>query len=388
MAEPSARHGRWAVAAMFLANGFIVGSWAPQIPLVLTRLDITPATLGVLILIFGGGAITSMPWCGYLMTRYGTRAVLRVFSVVCCFGLPAVLLAPNVWFAAVALYLMGALIGGMDVSMNANAVAVERKLGRAIMSSSHGFWSLGGFAGGGVGGLAIQHFGYLVHGGLVTAVVLALVLAARPRLVSEDGPVKQEGLRLALPRNPAIYAVGVIALFSMVPEGAVLDWAAIHLQRELGASIATASLAFAFFSAAMAAMRFAGDTVRNRFGAVTTLRVSSLVAAAGMLLAGLSPMPWLAIAAFALCGTGIANLVPIAFSAAGNQPGMSSGAGMSVVTTMGYSGILVAPSAIGYAGQRTGFGAVFVVLSLLLLVVLVMASLARAADFAEAQPVA
>ena len=100
-----------------------------------------------------------------------------------------------------------------------------------------------------------------------------------------------------------------------------------------------------------------------------------------MLVAGLAPTQWVAIAAFAFCGLGIANMVPIAFSAAGNQPGMSAGGGMSVVTTMGYSGILVAPSAIGFVGERTGFGPVFVTLSLLLLVVFLMAGLAKHADF-------
>jgi fucose permease len=134
----------------------------------------------------------------------------------------------------------------------------------------------------------------------------------------------------------------------------------------------------------MAFMRFAGDAVRNRFGAVTTLRVSSLVAAAGMLVAGLSPSPWLAIAAFAFCGFGIANMVPIAFSAGGNQEGMSSGTGMSVVTTMGYCGILVAPSAVGFVAERTGFGPIFITLSGLLVVVCLMSGLARRADFQPA----
>ena len=78
-----------------------------------------------------------------------------------------------------------------------------------------------------------------------------------------------------------------------------------------------------------------------------------------MLVAGLAPSPWLAIAAFAVSGLGIANMVPILFSAAGNQPGVSPGAGMSVVTTMGYSGILVAPSIIGFVGERTGFAPVY-----------------------------
>jgi fucose permease len=166
----------------------------------------------------------------------------------------------------------------------------------------------------------------------------------------------------------------------MIPEGAVLDWAALYLKQELGAGIATAGLAFAAFSGTMALMRFAGDAVRNRFGAVTTLRVSALVAATGMLVGGLAPSAWVAILAFALSGFGIANMVPIAFSAAGNQPGLSPGAGLSTVTMMGYSGILLAPSVIGFIGQHIGFSPAFVGVSGLLVIVFLMAGLARAAD--------
>jgi len=78
-------------------------------------------------------------------------------------------------------------------------------------------------------------------------------------------------------------------------------------------------------------------------------------------------------------------MVPIAFSAGGNQPGMASGTGMSVVTTMGYSGILLAPSLIGFAAEHVGFTAVFMVLSGFLAIVFLMSNLAHAADFA-AQP--
>ena len=107
-----------------------------------------------------------------------------------------------------------------------------------------------------------------------------------------------------------------MALLVMNSEGAVLDWGALYLNQELGSDLATAGFAFGAFAGAMALMRFLGDGVRNRFGAVTTFRISCLVAAAGMLVAGLSPWPWLAIAAFAVAGLGIANTVPILFSAA------------------------------------------------------------------------
>ena len=174
----SATRGRWAVAAMFLVNGFLTGSWAPQIPVFLTRLEISEFTLGLLILGFGLGALTSMPLSGYLMSKHGSRKVVRGFASVVVFGLLLVALAPNVPVAAVAMFIFGGMIGAMDVAMNANAVSVEHKLSRAIMSSSHGFWSLGGFVGGGLGGIAIQNYGHLAACGIVTVVALLVLVVA------------------------------------------------------------------------------------------------------------------------------------------------------------------------------------------------------------------
>lgn len=377
----SAVRGRWAVAAMFFVNGFVTGSWAPQIPVFLTRLGISEFTLGLLILLFGVGALIAMPVSGYLMAHHGSRKVTIGFGSVVVFALVLVALAPSVGLAAVALLIFGGVIGAMDVAMNANAVAVEKKLSRAVMSSSHGFWSLGGFAGGAIGGLVIQSYGHLVHAvGISVIAAIILAIAAR-HLVTEDKPVEHEHRKFSLPRTATVYLIGLMALFSMVPEGAVLDWAALYMKQDLGTDLATAGLAYAFFAGAMALMRFAGDRVRNRFGAVRTMRVSVLIAAAGMLVAALSPWPALAIAAFAICGLGIANVVPIIFSAGGNQPGMSPSTGMSVVTTMGYSGILLAPSAIGFAAEHVGFTPVFITLSGLLVVVSLMGGLVRSADF-------
>lgn len=375
-----AARGRWAVAAIFFMNGFVLGSWAPQIPVFLTRLQITESTLGLLLLLFGAGAVSAMVWAGHLIPKYGSKATTIFFAIACCFGLLVVALAPNVATAAIAMYVFGGTIGATDVSMNANAVTVEKRLGSAIMSSSHGFWSLGGFLGGGAGGIVIQNIGHLSHAVIVSVLALILTLIAIRHLVV-DLPVPQEHQKFTLPRAPGVYVVGIMALLCMNSEGAVLDWGALYLRQELGSDIATAGFAFGALAGSMAVMRFLGDGVRNRFGAVITFRVSGAVAALGMLVAGFTSMPWVAIGAFAVSGFGLANMVPILFSAAGNQPGVSSGAGVSVVTTMGYSGILVAPSLIGFVGERTGFSPIFIAIAGLLVLVALASSLTRTADF-------
>ena len=187
----TATRGRWAVATMFLVNGFLAGSWAPQIPLVLTTAARSPNSRSACSsFAIGLGALSAMPWSGYLMSRHGTRRILRLFAWLSTVGLLAVALAPNVWTAAIALYFFGAMTGSMDVAMNANAVVVEQKLSRAVMSSSHGFWSLGGFAGGGFGGIFIQNYGHLPHAALVTVIALAVVAVALPHLVGRGAPAR------------------------------------------------------------------------------------------------------------------------------------------------------------------------------------------------------
>ena len=154
-----AKAARWAVAAMFLANGFVMGAWAPQIPLLLPRHQITESVLGLLILVLGMGAVGSMLFAGRLIARFGGRRVLSVFSLALIPVLPAVVFSPSIPALALFMAVFGAMVGCMDVAMNAQAVEVERRLHRAIMSSSHGFWSLGGFIGGSAGSFVIAQWG-------------------------------------------------------------------------------------------------------------------------------------------------------------------------------------------------------------------------------------
>jgi MFS family permease len=379
----AARRGRWAVAAMFLSNGFLFGSWAPQIPLLLPRHDITEGTLGLLIFGLGVGAVGAMAFAGAVIARIGSRRALRLFALLSSFTLAAVVLSPNLVALALTMALMGGCLGTMDVAMNANAVEAERRLGRAIMSSSHGFWSLGGFFGGGLGGFFIQRFGAEAHAIGACVLALAVMLAAMPFLIAEQKappPPQGEKRQSHWPRDVPIYVLGMMALFSMVPEGGVLDWAALYLTREHGASLSTASFAFALFAGTMAVMRFLGDSVRNRFGAVRTLRLSGFIGAVGLLGASLAPTPWLAILFFGLTGLGVANMVPIVLSAAGNHPGASAGTGIATVTMMGYSGILIAPSAIGFAAEHIGYRLTYFVLAGLLLIVALLSTRVADAD--------
>ncbi len=371
---------RLAVSLMFLMNGFVTGSWAPKIPEFKEKLGIGESVLGLLILCFGIGSLVLMPIAGGFIARLGSQKVVKVTAVALSPLLLLLTLVPNVWVAIAAMFLLGGFVGAMDVAMNANAVEVEKTMRRAIMSSCHAYWSLGGLFGAAIGGVLMANFGVLPHAIFVTVICFSLVVIAWPMMLHDQPHPDMATEKLRLPMTPLPWLIGLVALFSMVPEGSVLDWGALYLRNELGASVAMSGFGFAAFSATMAIMRFAGDHVRDRFGGVKTLRICTLTALVGLVLAGLAPNAPLAILGFALAGIGISNMVPIAFSAAGNIPGLAPGIGLSVVTTMGYSGMLFAPSLIGFVGEHTGFSIIFACIPILFIVVLLLSHHAVHAD--------
>jgi predicted MFS family arabinose efflux permease len=389
VAPPMLSPQRLAVSLMFLANGFVVGSWAPKIPEFAARLQLDESELGLMIMCFGIGSLCAMPAVGAMISREGSRRLMLLVAAATVPCLMLVTLAPSIWTAALALFLMGGMIGGMDVAMNANAVEVEKRQGRAIMSSCHGFWSLGGVAGAALGGVLIELYGVQLHAVIACLLTAAALAIAWPRALADPphrGVPGAEGSLATAPRpgllaaGATVWLTGIICLIVMTPEGAILDWGALYLRQELGADPALSGLAFGAFSAAMALMRFLGDLVRDRFGAVRTFRASAVLAMIGLTVAGLAQSPQMAIAGFAIAGLGFANTVPIAFSAAGNLPGLPQGLAISVVTFMGYSGILFAPSVIGFIAEHTGFAAIYLALPVFVIMPLVFSGLMRHAD--------
>ena len=138
---------RGAVSAIFFLNGFLAALWVAHIPVITARTDTSHEQLGGLLLLLGGSAFVGMQVSGHALDRFGSRTTTLVAATLLCPVMIGPAVASNTVALAVALALFGFVNGSLDVSMNAQAVAVERAYRRPIMSSFHGFFSLGGLAG-------------------------------------------------------------------------------------------------------------------------------------------------------------------------------------------------------------------------------------------------
>jgi fucose permease len=334
------------VSAIFFINGVVVASWVPHIPALKAKHALNDGTLGTVLLCMALGVVLALPLAGWLTGRVGSHRSTAFAAVGLGVALPLPVVSPSISLLSLSLMLLGACNGMLDVSMNAQAVAIEARYGRPIMSSFHGFFGLGGFAGAALAGgamwLGIDGARHTVAIALICALVVALVRRRLlPSPIGRPGP----GFVFAKPSH-ALLGLGILAFCALLAEGAMADWSAVYLRDVLGTSPAVAAAGFAAFSLALAGGRFAGDRLVARLGPCRLLRVFSAIAAGGLGVALLIGQPSVAAVGFGLVGLGISNAIPVLFSAAGGVPGVQPGIALAAVATTGYLGFLVGPPLI------------------------------------------
>jgi len=371
-AAPSARaraRAAWATRAQFFVSGALFATWGVQVPAIKAHYALGERALAIAMLAAGVGAVVALTQAGRLVSRFGPRAVTLAGGVTAAAAI-ALMLAFRGYAALLAVMLAYGAAGSlMDVAFNAEASEIERLEARPLMSGFHAMFSLGGMAGAAVGSaLYAASVAPARHlAGAAAAGAAVIVVAAAAMLRATPGPSLQAPL--GRPAGPLLL-MGVLAGVGLVSEGAMYDWSVLYLRQEVGADASTAALAYASFSAAMAAGRFAGDAVRARLHAVALLRASGALAAAGMALALLVPQPGMALLGFALVGLGLANVVPVLFSAAAAVPGVAPAHGIATVSALGYLGMMAGPPVIGVIAQDTSlaWGLVTVVVAAVMLV--------------------
>jgi Major Facilitator Superfamily len=352
-----------------MVNGAIVGTWLAYIPWKQAQLGVSKATLGFSLLCMALGSLLAMPVAGHIINRRPSAQVVRVAALLACLCLPLPLLAGTPVVLGAALVVLGAVNGSMDVSMNAHGVAVERELAKPIMSSLHGGWSVGGFIASGLVVVATAAgIDPRVWGAIAGVALCAGMLAIATRLGGASMHEGDAGGGFALPSR-AVLLIGILCLLAMISEGAISDWSGIYLRQDLGAGN-LAAIGYTGFALGMAAGRLGGDVLNARLGPARLLRGGmALVAIAlgGVLIVG---QPAVAVAGFALAGLGIANAVPLLFSAAGRVP--PAGTSLAAVFTVGYTAFIAGPPLIGILADGIGLPET---LSLLVLAALTVTAL-------------
>lgn len=351
--------------------GLVEGFWVVRIPGVKARMHLTDGLLGLSLPVGPAALVAVMPLAGRLADRLGSARLCRLA------GLAVAVLPLALWTASTFTTLIGVLLafgvtgGLMSVGLGAQGVRMEQAYGRPLMASFYASFSLGGLAGAVLGGLLTWLGAGPAEALAITVVAAAIVLIAGRSLLAEPAgpggrvtatwcrvrPWRGGGPGRRGPGSPRLIALGLLALCSLIAEGAAANWSGLYLRENLGAQRGIPAAGFAVFSLTMAGGRLAGDRLAARYGPVGTVRRCALLASAGLASALLSHNSLGAVIGFAVSGAGFSCVIPQVFSAAARVDSDCPGGSIARVAGVGYLGLVGGPALIGVCASLAGLPA-------------------------------
>lgn len=377
----SNRKIRIAVSAFFFSQGLCFASWASRIPDIKSSLHLNDAGLGSILLALPAGQLTAMPFSGRLVTRYGSKKVLRIGVVLYSICLTNMALATQPWHLALALYFFGLCGNLCNISVNTQAIRAERLYGRPIMTSFHGVWSTAGFTGAVVGLLMTGlHVIPYIHFWIVACLTITTTLTAQQFLqVGRDaGPEKAKKRSFFSLPDGMLIQLGIIGFCSMASEGAMFDWSGVYFKQVVHAPASLVVLGYASFMVMMATGRFLGDKLIEKYGRKRMLQGSGILISTGLFTAVLFPYLVTATIGFLIVGLGVSSIVPMVYSSAGRLTKIPPGIALATISSISFLGFLMGPPLIGYVAQLFSLRHSFAVIGLFGFAIALMVSKLKA----------
>lgn len=360
---------RWEAHAtryIFLMLGIAFSIWAALVPYAKERLQISEAELGFLLLLIGTGALLSMPWAGWLTNKLGCRQTLLTSSTVFLLSLIALAFISEIHLFGLTLLLFGISSGVIDIAMNMHAAILENFHKKKMMSGFHAMYSIGGFVGALITSIILKTgiSSFTATAILSTLMLFGLFCIFRQHILPQ-GNHENTHQKLSRPSGTVIFMAILCFIFYM-SDGVILDWGAL-LMKSKGSSLELSGLAFSLFSIAIASGRMLGDRIIGKIAIRKTLLTSALVTFLGYLTILQTPTAYFSLIGFTIVGLGVSNLIPILFSFASSQKTMPVSQAFSLITTLGYLGLMAGPPAMGFIAEYFGLQIVFLSIAVLTL---------------------
>ncbi|GAB2490022.1 MFS transporter [Algoriphagus taiwanensis] len=378
---------RIALGSMFFFIGLCFASWAARIPDIQAKFQLSEGQLGTILLCLPMGSMIGLPIAGWSVHRYGSRIVILIGSFIYALTLPLIGLAPTIWVIVPVLILFGMLGNIMNISLNTQALGLEDQMGKSILASFHGLWSLAGFTGAGIGAAMIfLKFSPAAHYAVVTLISVVIVLFAQ-KFVLNDKTDSEDGSGLVLKRpDDLLLRIGLIAFLGMMTEGCMFDWSGVYFKKIVLAQPEWVALGYVCFMGAMASGRFLTDKATARFGRVPVLRLSGLMIFVGLLLSVAFPMLWVAAVGFLLVGFGVASIIPVSYGIAGRSKLYPPSVALALVSTISFFGFLLGPPLIGFVADLFNLKFSFALIAVNGLGIVLLSSIRKQVFFTDQKP--
>jgi len=324
----------FAPAWVFASLNIMTGTWVLYLPHIKTKFGLNDAEIGVALFFVALGVLIAIPFVPIVNQKFGVGRSTKIGIMLLALSYNLPLIAPDYWILCAGLLLTGILVGFTDVSMNALVSTIESTHKKHFMSAAHGFFSLGGFIGAGLGSVLI---GLFSNPPLHMLVVCGFIILTNLVLVK---------------------------YFSNIEH-----WSNLFLFDIVQVSESKAGLGFIAFSLFMTIGRFLGDGISQKIGSIKIISYGCAIAFAAYFLIITSNL-FLAILGFGMLGLGLSVVIPELFRLAGQSKEIPASVGISIVSGVGFSGFLIGPLLLGLISNSTNLIWSFAFLSVSVLLAL------------------
>lgn len=368
---------RLAISLFFFSHGLILSSWASRIPSIKTHLHISDAELGTLLLLMPIGQISTMPKSAKIIGKYGSRTIVLLAFLIYPFILLAIGLSTTILQLAICLFLFGVAGNLCNISINTQGVELESIMGKPMMSSFHGAWSVSGFAGALIALLMVHlNLSTTVHFLLILLLILILWSVNFKFLIRTEASERKENDRTSIFKHldSTLIQLGIIGFLSMAIEGAMFDWSGVYFQDIVQAPDQLIILGYTSFVFMMAVGRFLGDYLLVRFGRKKVVQCSGILMSSGLILSVLFPNLVVCTFAFMLIGLGGSCTVPTVYGVAGKHKKINASISLTLVSTISFLGFLMGPPVIGFVSEYFDLRYSYVLFSIFGILMAIVAS--------------
>jgi MFS family permease len=375
-----ALRARWALPWIFFLMGLTSMAWVPRIPEIKSSLGLSDGEFGVVLVSSSIGAIIGAQLAGRLIQRFGSRNLMRFAQAALPLGVLLIGLAPNVYALALGLFFMGLGSAAMDIPGNAQAVVIERLIGKKFLASLHGAWSIGTFAAALIGGAVATFVPPAVNLGVLAAIGMIIFIPLTERMLdaTRDEHMGDEGKderRIPWFKSKVnllwVFAFG--SLGALVAEGASADWSGILLAEHMNIELGLTASAFASFSLSMIISRFTADALMDHFGAARVVFYGGVVGGAIWSASILIAVPLSQTASqtdnllalvlinigFFAAGAGIGPMFPAFIVGAAKVPGIPASLGIARISVISIAGYFLGPTVTGLISELTNLPTAF-----------------------------
>ncbi len=359
---------------LFFIIGFFIGLWTIRIPTIKDQIGTDYLGIGYIFLVFALGSIITMVFANNIIKKFSSKITILYAGVIQGILWLAMPFIYSIQIFMPLAFVFGWCFGVYEVAINLQATEIEKKEKRSMISTFHGFFSLGLLIGAFITSLFLQwKIDFFINTLIYVIILVPLTFIFARSLKEDDKALENNKGNIFFIWPIIIFVLVLLSIANSLAEGGVDAWGALYMRDIVnvdGFKIGIATICFNLF---MVLGRFTGDRLRDKFGVFVFLIILISLSLFGLVVLYHFDSLISSIIGFSTLGMGASSIVPIAYSLSSKVQGIDSAVGITIMSISVYGVFMIAPVALGFVANS--YGVNFVYLPMIIIFIMSLISI-------------